>query len=149
MNRNAWLLVIIALVVGAGAGYFAPHAGAGPGERLSGVPGGSGMYQVRTGTGGKFTNSNVTTGTIIAKSTDSITVELGGQNASSTNGTVTGSKIVLYDSSTQVGEFTSGTTNDLKIGQNVTVNGTQNSDGSLTAQTIQIRPAAVGPRIGG
>ncbi len=84
-------------------------------------------------------------GQIIAKDATSITVQLmGGPNASSTNGTATGSKIVLYDASTQIDKFTTGAASDLAIGDNVTVGGTPNSDGSITAHMIQIRPAGMG-----
>lgn len=56
-----------------------------------------------------------------------------------------GSQIVLFSNSTQVMKSENGSLTDLKIGDNVTANGTTNSDGSLTAQSIQIRPAAATP----
>lgn len=56
-----------------------------------------------------------------------------------------GSKIVLFASSTEIGKFVSGAISDLTSGQNVMVVGKTNNDGSVTAQSIQIRPANTNP----
>lgn len=76
-----------------------------------------------------------TAGEIIAKDSSSITVKLNDG----------GSKIVFYSDTTEVDKFAKGTANDLQIGESVTVNGGANQDGSITAKSIQIRPAMLAP----
>ncbi len=49
-------------------------------------------------------------------------------------------KIVFTSTSTPVLKSTNGSTNDLDIGTQVMVNGKGNSDGSITADSVQIRP---------
>ena len=105
-------------------------------QGFQGAPGGR-----SAGSGGGFI-----AGTIIAKDEASITIALGGPNTTSTNGTASGSKIVLYNASTQVGKFTTGAHSDLTVGAVVTIQGSQNTDGSITAQMIQIRPPGMSPR---
>lgn len=73
--------------------------------------------------------SGFVAGEIISKDDESITVKL--QDG--------GSKTVLLSESTEVKMLTNGDLKDLEIGQNVTVSGVDNSDGSVTAKTIQLR----------
>ena len=54
------------------------------------------------------------------------------------------SKIVLFSESTTVNKATEGTKDDLKVGEQVVVFGTENTDGSVTAQNIQLNPALRG-----
>lgn len=50
------------------------------------------------------------------------------------------SRIVLFSDKTEINKAASGTKEDLKVGEKVAVFGTENSDGSVTAQNIQLNP---------
>jgi len=94
------------------------------------------------GRGGRGFGGNVF-GQIIAKDANSITVQLSMPSDPNTTGisnTGTGSKIVLYTNTTTVSKTIPGTSNDLVVGTNVTIQGTANPDGSVSAQSISIRP---------
>ncbi len=69
-------------------------------------------------------------GEIIAKDNQNITIKM--RDGSS--------KIVLFSGSTPITKSVSGTAADLQIGVQLMINATANSDGSMTAQTIQMRP---------
>jgi hypothetical protein len=82
------------------------------------------------GGGANETNGGFATGQITAQDSTSITLKM--RDGST--------KIVFFSPSTSVGKSVSGAASDLAVGQNVMVNGTNNSDGSIAAQNIQIRP---------
>ncbi len=50
-----------------------------------------------------------------------------------------GSRLVFLSASTTISKMTSGSTGDLVIGSNVSINGSNNTDNSINAQMIQIR----------
>jgi len=99
---------------------------------------GSGQFTgaARGGIGGNAQRSGgFTAGEIISNDGTSITIKM--QDGST--------KIVLVSDSTEVMKSASGALSDLAVGTSVTVSGTSNSDGSVTAQTVQIRPAGAPP----
>ncbi len=69
-------------------------------------------------------------GDIISTDTNSITIKLADG----------GSKIILLGSSVTISKTSDGSKDDLKTGTKVGVFGTENSDGSLSAQNIQLNP---------
>jgi uncharacterized protein (UPF0333 family) len=124
-------IVVVVVVIGAsfygGMSYSKSKATA----RQGGVP--SGQFGTATkGTVGKGMQSGgFTMGQILSKDATGFTIKM--QDGST--------KIILTSSNIQVMKMTTGTQDDLKVDTNVTVTGSTNSDGSITAQSIQIRPA--------
>jgi hypothetical protein len=53
-----------------------------------------------------------------------------------------GSQIAVLAPSTQYRKAVDGSATDVTTGSMVTITGTQNSDGSITAQNVQIRTAS-------
>lgn len=80
--------------------------------------------------GGGFIN-----GEVISKDDKTITIK-------SRDGS---SKIVFYSQSTTLTKGMPVQITELNTGDNVMVNGTQNSDGSVTASNVQIRPKSTAP----
>jgi len=70
-------------------------------------------------------------GEIISSDDKSITVKL--QDGSS--------KIILFSDKTEINKAANATKEDLKVGEKVAVFGQENSDGSVTAQNIQLNPS--------
>jgi hypothetical protein len=131
-NKQIITTIIIALVVG-GASFY----------------GGMRYQQMRRGNfagqfaqGGNFRGANGTgaprggagfmpvNGEIISSDDKSITVKL--QDGSS--------KIVILSDSTNINKAESGSKTDLTTGTKVLVLGQTNSDGSVTAQSVQVNP---------
>ena len=89
-----------------------------------------GVQGQRTGTGENRMGFRPVNGEIISSDEKSITVKL--QDGSS--------KIVLFSDSTEINKAAEATKEDLKAGEKVAVFGTENSDGTVTAQNIQLNP---------
>ncbi len=125
-------LVIALIAVGGGSFYGGMQYGkSSGGVRGARFQGGAGQFQ-----GGNFkTGMNRpqgggTIGEVLSKDDKSFTVKL----------LAGGSKIVFYSASTTVGKMTDGSLADVATGTNVSVVGTPNQDGSITATQVQIRP---------
>ena len=122
------------LIVVAGGSFYAGKSMASTatpaGARGAGFAGGAAGFPGRIG-GARTTGAGFTGGTIVSSANGSISIKQ--QNGSST-------EIILLSPTTQILKTSVGTTADLTTGTTVAVNGTTNSDGSLTATSVQIRP---------
>jgi Domain of unknown function (DUF5666) len=142
-------LIVVGVIVLAGVFYGGMTYGKsqiparGQGNQVFNQNGAMGARGTRGGGGlGGFTG-----GEIISKDDKSITVKLMNGDPTSTTANASGSKIIFLDGSTTVTKTATGTVGDLAVGTQVSVTGTPNSDGSITAKSIQIRPQ-VKPNIG-
>jgi cytochrome c-type biogenesis protein CcmE len=137
-NKNIIIAVLITIVVAGLGGFYGGmkysqlSSARTPGDFR--VSGGVNFQQIsgqRTGlrdrAGGGFV-----TGEIISKDESSIVVKSRDGN----------SKVILVTSSTKTMKNTEGVPDDLVSGKQVVVNGTANSDGSITAETVQVMPDA-------
>ncbi|HZQ29615.1 MAG TPA: hypothetical protein VFA93_00875 [Patescibacteria group bacterium] len=116
------VLAVILILVSGGAGFVA-------GSKFGRVGNGnSAQLQFRQRFGA--TNSRPVRGQIINADDKSITVKL--QDGST--------KIVLIPSSAAILKTDSASISDLKKDETVVVFGTENSDGSITAQNVQLNP---------
>ncbi len=152
MEKNKLLPIIISIIIAVGGAFYGGMKYGQSNPATAGQNAGIGFANLsaeqrqqrlqqtganateRTGNRG----SGFINGQIIAKDDKSITVKLPDARLPDGQGS---SKIVFYSGSTEVDKSVSGTSADLEIGKTVSVNGSANSDGSVTAQSIQIRPA--------
>ncbi len=88
--------------------------------------------------GGMNRGGGFASGEIISSDDKSITIKL--QDG--------GSKVIYLTDTTPVMKSTSVAKSDLATGITVTVNGTSNADGSIAAQSVQIRPAGIAVPMG-
>jgi hypothetical protein len=132
-------VIIIAIIVGAVAFFGGMQYQ--KSQRAAGFAGRGGQFAGAQGAGGQFggaqgtrRNGGAVMGEILSKDDSSVTVKM--QDGSS--------KIVILSGSTSINKSASGTKDDLTTGERVAVFGTTNSDGSVTAQSIQLNPVMRG-----
>ena len=139
MDKKIIIAVIASVIIAGGGGFYGGMKFAQskpPSLNFINAQGG-GQRQQQGGAQGTVRNrpggaqgGGFISGTVLGKDDKSITVKLRDNST----------KIVFYSGSTSVGKAVAGTAGDLADGQQVTVAGTANPDGSITAQQIQIRP---------
>lgn len=130
-----YLPIVIAIIIAGGLGFF---GGMKYGQSRGSVVGrnfqmgrGANLQGNRNGPAG----GGLVNGEILSQDEKSVTVKL-------RDG---GSKIIFFSDSTSIGKTADGAKTDLGVGKSITVTGSANSDGSVTAQSIQIRPATPAP----
>jgi hypothetical protein len=130
--KNPIMIAIITLLVGAGAGFFGGMQYQQSRRTTAFAQFGQGQGANRTRTGAAPNGFRPVNGDIIASDNNSITVKLSDGS----------SKIVILNDQTVINKASQATAADLKTGETVAVFGQTNSDGSVTAQNIQINPIA-------
>ena len=124
-NMNPKIIgAVVGVIIIAGGSFYGGTAYAKSKTPTRGN-GTAGQFQRGTGAGGAR-GGGFTSGDILSKDASSLTIKM-----------MDGStKIVLYSGSTMISKTTAGTAGDLTTGARVTVMGSANSDGSVTAQNI-------------
>ncbi len=134
MKSTKVIVPIILVLVGLGAGFFGGYQYRNYLlRRAAGITGANGNFQrfTRNGKGGVANfRGGVVMGSIFSISGNIITVKLADGS----------SKNILLSGSTTYSNTAPAQASDLKVGSNVAVFGTTNSDGSVTASNVQINP---------
>lgn len=140
MKNNA-IVTVLLVVIAAGAGFFGgmkyqqgkqlvPGAGFN-GTFRQGINGrGNGTFGNRTGAGARQV-----VGQVVSQDASSATVQLADGS----------SRIVLFSGKTSFNKTSPGSQGDIVKGERIAVFGTVNSDGSMSAENVQINPAFRGP----
>ncbi|MCX6741535.1 MAG: hypothetical protein NTY61_04015 [Candidatus Parcubacteria bacterium] len=133
MLKNT-IVVLVVLVVAVGVGSFCggmsygKNLSKGPMSKNFNMMGQRGDVANRAGGAGAV--CGFVSGEVISQDGQSITVKLKD----------TGTKIVFFSTSTQIMKTSTGSISDIAVGSNLTITGKANADGSVIAQSIQIRP---------
>lgn len=136
MKKNIAMTAVGALIIGLVGGYAGAHAIA-PANATDGTIGGRGAREM--GGRNQSAGGGFLTGTVARKDSESITVNTRDGN----------SHVVLFTPATSVFKSVAGSLTDVTIGSTVIVSGSTNSDGSLSAHSIQLRRATAPATIGG
>ncbi len=147
MKKNTVIIIaIVSIILGGVVGYFIGSKYQG-GKRTGFNQAGFGNRQNQGSMGNQQGNENgqmnrqgmgggMTTGEIINKDDSSITIKM-------TDGS---SKIIMVADNTTISKSATATKADLKVGEKVAVFGVTNSDGTMTANNIQLNPQTKSPQ---
>ena len=131
MKKEYLVGIILIIVVGVGAFFGGMQYQKSQRSSLRNAQfGGQGQAQGQFADRAGRQNGRPVAGSIVNSDDISITVKLADG----------GGKIVLLSGSTVVNKQTAGSKADLKTGERVMVTGKENSDGSLTADTVSLNP---------
>ena len=130
-KNNIIVIIAVAALVALAGGFF---AGMKYQESKSPVGRFRNLQDARGNFGQRGQGFRPVNGEIISSDDKSITVK--SQDGSS--------KIILVNNTTSINKSSEGLKTDLKTGEKVAVFGTENSDGSITAQNIQLNPLSRG-----
>jgi hypothetical protein len=134
-NKTVYIISVVLIIVAffGGMMYGKYGVSSGGNGNYSANGGQAGTYAGRAGRGGANGGAGLTSGDILSMDDKSLTLQLRSG----------GSKLVFLSASTTVQKQTEGSRADLTVGETVTAIGSPNPDGSITAQSIQIRPAGM------
>lgn len=128
-KKNIFIAIIIVVIV-AGGSFFGGMKYGQQTKGLKNLPAGFAQNgQGMPNRNGQNGRGNMVVGEVISKDDKSLTIKT--QDGST--------KTVYFTDSTTVTKSAKGTVNDLSTGAQVSTEGTSNSDGSIAANTIQIR----------
>ena len=130
MKNSSILMTIIVVVVVAGGAFFGgmQYEKSKSSQSMTASATGQGQNGTRRGAGARA--GGATVGQVESMDSNSLTVQL--QDGSS--------KIINLTSTTTYAKTASASSSDVKKGDRVGVFGTSNSDGSVTAQNVQLNP---------
>ncbi len=135
LSKNHLLITALACVAVGGASFYGGMLYGKAGSPQGGDRGGRGQFAGgpggRQGGFARGANGGFVGGTVISKDDKSLTVEQRNN----------GSKIVFFTDKTQTMRSVTGTLDDVAVGATIMVQGSANPDGSVTAESIQIRPS--------
>ena len=133
MNKNTGMIIAVVLIVLAGIGGFVggmQYQKTNADSSFAGGP--NGAFRQRFGMMGQNgQNFRPQRGQVISVGNGTMTLKLSDGST----------KLIVLPSNTNYLKTDQASQSDVKTGETVTVLGTQNSDGSITAQDVQLNPA--------